>query len=166
MNHVKPKHRFLEGFPDATFPPSRLYHELGESLIREVVRDQHERMWQSGLKSLFGNRAHFEKAVGHTEQYFVEMLGGPKCYTPHRGEARLGKRHLPFNLTEAHRKIWLQCFFWSMQRHGVSSSVAETLWCWVEPLSMRFLNPKPHPDDIPRYPFHSMNGVTLAKDHD
>jgi hemoglobin len=41
--------------------------------------------------------------------YLTEWMGGPKVYSPQRGEPRLGRVHKPFAIGEAERDAWLRC---------------------------------------------------------
>lgn len=41
--------------------------------------------------------------------YFSEWMGGPKLYSPARGEPRLRRRHQPFAIDDAARDAWMLC---------------------------------------------------------
>lgn len=41
--------------------------------------------------------------------YFSEWMGGPKHYSPERGEPRLRRRHQPFGIDDAARDAWMLC---------------------------------------------------------
>jgi hemoglobin len=149
-------------FPDAPFPPNDVYHKVGEQAIRQLIRTQHELMWQSDIAVLFGQRSHFERVVTYTEDYFIEMLGGPKLFTAQRGEPKLGRRHKPFNLTPHHREVWLACLEKAIVKCQFQTDSVQHLWRWVEPLSMRFLTPRLHPNQLKRILF--MDGTNTKTD--
>jgi len=139
------------GFPEAPFPGAHIYGVLGEVTIRRMVTRQHELLWGSPSGHLFGeNEAHFRLAVERTADYFVEMLGGPKRYTPVQGNPRLGKRHRPFAIGPEDRETWLHCLARAMREEAVPGEVAEEIWAWVEPLSMRMLSPRRSVEELRR----------------
>ncbi|MBN2866397.1 MAG: hypothetical protein JXK16_10355 [Thiotrichales bacterium] len=149
------------GFPDAPFPDPSIYEALGSEKIRDLVRYHHQLMWQSDIQPVFGSDfGHFAKTVEHTANYFIEMLGGPKLFTVVRGEPKLGRRHKPFNLTPYHRVIWLDCFRLALKEKQIPISIAQEIWNWVEPLSMRFLTPRIEAEHLAR------EYLMAAKDYD
>jgi len=58
-------------------------------------------------------RAMHEPDLTHTKavlvKYFSEWMGGPKVYSPERGEPRLRRRHMPFAIDDAARDAWMLC---------------------------------------------------------
>src|SRR3989441_9550521 len=42
--------------------------------------------------------------------FFVPFLGGPPLYLQKYGPPRMRARHLPFEIDEASRQVWLACF--------------------------------------------------------
>ena len=149
------------GFPDAPFPDPSIFETLGLETIRGLVRYHHQLMWQSDIQPVFGSDPiHFAKTVEYTAHYFIEMLGGPKLFTPVRGEPKLGRRHKPFNLTAYHRKVWLDCFRQALIEKQIPIEIAQAIWNWVEPLSMRFLTPRIEAEYLAR------EYLMAAKDYD
>lgn len=139
------------GFPDAPFPKPDLYDKMGFELIDKVIRDQHVLLHQSSVAHLYGDDpVHFEKMVGYTANYFIEMLGGPKVFIPVRGEPKLGRRHKPFMLTPQDRVVWLETMREALHANQVPQEYAQEIWDWVEPLSMRFLSPRIEPENLER----------------
>ena len=140
-------------FPNARFPGRHVYQVLGETTIRRMVTRHHELLWHSPSGHLFGDKeAHFRQAVARTADYFVEMLGGPKHYTPVQGNPRLGKRHQPFAIGPEDRETWLHCLARAMREEGIPAEMVEEIWAWVEPLSMRMLSPRRSPEELRRVP--------------
>lgn len=58
-------------------------------------------------------RAMHEPDLTHTRavlvNYFSEWMGGPKRYSPERGEPRLRRRHQAFAIDDAARDAWMLC---------------------------------------------------------
>lgn len=42
-------------------------------------------------------------------KYFSEWMGGPRLYSPERGEPRLRRRHQPFAIDADARDAWMLC---------------------------------------------------------
>ncbi|MBF6058233.1 MULTISPECIES: globin [Thiomicrorhabdus] len=151
-----------EDYPDAPFPDQEIYQHLGEESIRKLIRRHHRLMRTSHIGHLFGkDDQRFERIIEYTCDYFVEMLGGPKYFTGQRGEPRLGRRHRPFALTPADREAWLDFFRQALMENAIPQEIAQNLWNWVEPLSMRFLTPRIAPQQLQRmYLYTDKTGKT------
>lgn len=51
-----------------------------------------------------------EEASKKSAKFFVQVLGGPPLYVIDHGPPRMRGRHLPFEIDEAARQVWLGCF--------------------------------------------------------
>ncbi len=163
-NHPRGCRGLRHGFPEAPFAGAHVYEMLGEATIRRMVTRHHELLWRSPSGHLFGeNAAHFRQAVARTADYFVEMLGGPKHYTPVQGNPRLGKRHQPFAIGPEDRETWLRCLARAMREEGIPAEVMEEIWAWVEPLSMRMLSPRRDPASLERIELETAGDGPVAE---
>lgn len=58
-------------------------------------------------------RAMHADDLTHTQavlvNYLGEWMGGPRAYSPERGEPRLRRRHQPFAIDDAARDAWMLC---------------------------------------------------------
>ncbi|MFA7521869.1 MAG: hypothetical protein WCY71_02990 [Halothiobacillaceae bacterium] len=150
-------------FPDAPMPGPETFQALGEAKIRRIIERQHNELWSSPSGRLFGDEEHFRQVVTHAADYFVEILGGPARYIPQRGRPMLRVRHRPFGVTAVDREIWLRALARAMAAEAVPQSVAETIWAWVEPLSMRMIQQLPDPETLSRPGLEQM-GFTVDPD--
>ena len=138
-------------FPDAPMPGPETFAVLGEARIRRIVDRQHRELWAGPAGRLFGpDEAGLERAIAHTADYFVEMFGGPAGYTPVRGRPMLRVRHRSFGVTSDDRWLWLRALARAMAAESVPSATATAIWAWVEPLSMRMIDPLPAPETLAR----------------
>ena len=141
-------------YPAVPFPSARGFREAGEIAIRRLVAVQHERMFATPVAKLFpANASRRAEAVRRTEDFFVEMLGGPKRFTPVHGEPHLRERHFPAAITEADRLTWLDCLAHAMVETGFPASCREEVWNWVEPLSIRMINRRTTMHAVERLPW-------------
>jgi hemoglobin len=138
-------------FPDAPMPGPETFAALGEARIRRIVDRQHRELWAGPSGRLFApDEAGLERVIAHTADYFVEMFGGPAGYTPARGKPMLRVRHRPLGVTADDRLYWLRAFARAMAAEAVPAATAADIWAWVEPLSMRMIQPLPEPEGLSR----------------
>lgn len=102
--------------PDAPYhqlaerPPAAIYHLMGATHIRTMIREFYNRLHTSPIKAMFARRD-LEEAIERNSAYFIWLLGGPPLFQEQYGPPRLRARHLPFVITESSRQIWLNTFF-------------------------------------------------------
>ena len=76
-----------------THSPAQIYEtELQDRLYRELFPPD------------------MEEASRKSAAFFVTILGGPPLYFQKYGSPRMRARHLPFEIDERARQIWLECF--------------------------------------------------------
>ena len=97
-----------DGPPRTDRPPREIFACMGEENIRQMIRDFYDQLAISAIRELFNTN--MTEAAERSADYFVQLLGGPACYTEKHGAPRLRARHLPFRITEADRAEWLRCF--------------------------------------------------------
>jgi hemoglobin len=51
-----------------------------------------------------------EEASKKSAMFFVTLLGGPPLYLQKYGSPRMRARHIPFEIDESARQVWLRCF--------------------------------------------------------
>ena len=92
--------------------PNPHYARLGglESVVRLVdafYRAMDTRPQAATVRAMHAPDLTHTKAV--LVKYFSEWMGGPKVYSPERGEPRLRRRHMPFAIDDAARDAWMLC---------------------------------------------------------
>ena len=96
------------GPPQGPPPDSAIYRIMGEGNIFRMMRDFYRELESSELRPLFP--ADMEQASMKSAAFFVTILGGPPLYAQKYGPPRMRARHLPFEIDERARQIWLECF--------------------------------------------------------
>jgi len=81
---------------------------MGEANIFKMMRDFYRELESSELRELFP--PDMEKASEKSAAFFVTLLGGPPLYFEKYGPPRMRARHLPFEIDEHARQVWLACF--------------------------------------------------------
>src|SRR5207237_10807547 len=81
---------------------------MGEENIFRMMSDFYKELEKSEIRKLFP--ADMEEASQKSAAFFVTILGGPPLYFEKYGPPRMRARHLPFEIDEPARQIWLACF--------------------------------------------------------
>jgi hemoglobin len=96
------------GPPQGPGPDSRIYKIMGEENIFRMMSDFYKHLEKSAIRHLFP--ADMEEASRKSALFFVTVLGGPPLYLEKYGPPRMRARHLPFEIDETARQVWLACF--------------------------------------------------------
>jgi hemoglobin len=96
------------GPPQGPGPDSRIYKIMGEENIVRMMSDFYTELEKSEVRHLFP--ADMEEASKKSAAFFVTVLGGPPLYFEKYGPPRMRARHLPFEIDEHARQVWLGCF--------------------------------------------------------
>ena len=96
------------GPPQGPPPNSAIYRIMGEENIFKMMSDFYKELEQSELRPLFP--ANMEEASKKSAAFFVGIVGGPPLYAQRYGPPRMRARHIPFEIDERARQIWLACF--------------------------------------------------------
>jgi hemoglobin len=96
------------GPPQGPTPNSAIYRSMGEANIFRMMADLYKELERSEVRPLFP--ADMEEASKKSAAFFVTLLGGPPLYMQKYGPPRMRARHIPFEIDERARKIWLECF--------------------------------------------------------
>ena len=98
-----------ESGPNAAVAPSRdIYAAMGDENIKAMLRDFYLKLGASAIAGMFPRE--LLRASEKSALFFIGLLGGPPLYAETYGAPRMRARHLPFRITEAHRREWLACF--------------------------------------------------------
>ena len=81
---------------------------MGEDNIFAMMSDFYKELEKSEVRPLFP--ADMEEASKKSAAFFVGILGGPPLYAQKYGSPRMRARHLPFEIDERARQVWLGCF--------------------------------------------------------
>jgi hemoglobin len=96
------------GPPQGPGPSHEIYGIMGEANIFKMISDLYKEIEQSEIRRLFP--ADMEEASKKSALFFVTLLGGPPLYFQKHGPPRMRARHLPFEIDEKARQVWLGCF--------------------------------------------------------
>ena len=96
------------GPPQGPGPNPEIYRIMGEANIFSMMLDFYKELEKSEVRHLFP--PDMEEASRKSAMFFVTLLGGPPLYLQKYGSPRMRARHLPFEIDETARQVWLRCF--------------------------------------------------------
>ena len=96
------------GPPQGPGPNSEIYRIMGEANVFKMMADLYKELEKSEVRRLFP--ADMEEASKKSAAFFVTILGGPPLYMQKYGPPRMRARHIPFEIDEQARQVWLACF--------------------------------------------------------
>src|SRR5919206_2281538 len=96
------------GPPQGPGPNPEIYKLMGEENIFHMMSDFYKELEKSEVRPLFP--ADMEEASKKSAAFFVGILGGPPLYAQMYGSPRMRARHMPFEIDEHARQVWLACF--------------------------------------------------------
>lgn len=96
------------GPPQGPGPSREIYGLMGEDNIFRMMADFYKELESSEVRHLFP--PDMEEASKKSAAFFVTLLGGPPLYFEKYGPPRMRARHLPFEIDDEARQIWLSCF--------------------------------------------------------
>jgi hemoglobin len=96
------------GNPQGINPSPEIYDLMGEEAIFKMLEDFYAELECSPIRSMFPED--MKEASKKSAAFFVFILGGPPLYQNLYGSPRMRQRHLPFQIDERARQIWLSCF--------------------------------------------------------
>jgi hemoglobin len=101
------------GPPQGPGPNSAIYRMMGEANIFRMISDFYKELEKSDIRRLFPHD--MDEASKKSAMFFVGLLGGPPLYLQKYGSPRMRARHLPFEIDEKARQVWLSCFERTLQ---------------------------------------------------
>jgi hemoglobin len=96
------------GPPQGPGPSREIYGLMGEENIFRMMSDFYKELEKSEIRGLFP--PDMEEASKKSAMFFVGLLGGPPLYLEKFGSPRMRARHIPFQIDERARQVWLECF--------------------------------------------------------
>lgn len=128
-------------YPAVPFPSNKIFKSFGEENIRRMVAYHHDLLKKTAIGHIFPqDDTMFAMVVQKSADFFVEALGGDEIFTIAHGEPHLRLRHLPFDIDENTREIWLAMYKKTLKDIVFPKENLEEFWNWIEPLSIRMIN--------------------------
>src|SRR5262245_2527950 len=132
------------GPPQGVMPNPRIYALMGEKPIYQMLEDFYLELERSSIRDLFPSD--MIEASRRSAAFFVFILGGPPLYQRQYGPPMMRKRHLPFQIDENARQIWLNCFKTVLKdaeiKYQFPSKYIAEFWNFLDQFSAWMVNTK------------------------
>lgn len=118
-SRTRPVYTPIGGPPQGPRPPEAIFHALGVAGVFELLEAFYVQLGQSSISELFPNGSEALTAASQrSAAFFVQLLGGPPLFSQHFGPPRMRARHIPFEIDEQAREVWLACFEATLDLEG------------------------------------------------
>lgn len=101
-------------------PSAEILVAMGEAGVFGLLEDVYQLLAESEIRELFPEDV--VEASRRSAAFFVQLLGGPPLFSQQYGPPRMRQRHLPFEIDDEARAVWLRCFEAALEdapaRHG------------------------------------------------
>ena len=105
---TKPVHVPEGGPPELALPAPEILEVLGEDGVFALLAAFYVRLEETELRPWFPEDMH--EASEHSAAFFVQVMGGRPLFVERFGPPRMRMRHIPFEIDEPARRIWLDAF--------------------------------------------------------
>ena len=96
------------GPPPVERPSEQILVAMGESGVFGLLEDVYQLLGESEIRALFPGD--LVEASRRSAAFFVQRLGGRPLFSELYGPPRMRQRHLPFEIDDEARAVWLRCF--------------------------------------------------------
>lgn len=132
--------------PGATPPlSSEIFASMGETGVFAMLEAFYKELENSRIRELFAED--MVEASKRSAAFYVQLLGGPPLYNTTYGNPMMRRRHFPFEIDEARRVIWRECFYRVLEnaedRFGFPGKYIDTFKVWIEGFSKWMVNVAP-----------------------
>lgn len=139
-------------YPSVPFPSNKIFKEMGELAIRDMVAHHHKLLLNTKIRKIFPeNKEALDMVIDKSADFFVEALGGGATFTSVHGEPHLRMRHFKVPIDENDRDIWLAMYKKTLKEIEFPYIHLEEFWNWIEALSIRMINRRTNMNAINRH---------------
>jgi len=107
-DRTRPVYTPAGGPPQGPRPSEEILPAVGEDAVFQMLEDLYAELETSDVRHLFP--PNMKAASRKSAAFFVQLLGGPPLFSQTFGPPRMRARHLPFEIDEHARQVWLACF--------------------------------------------------------
>jgi hemoglobin len=125
-----------------------IFAAMGEERIFGMLRDFYGELERSVIRRMFGED--LEASSERAAAFYVQLFGGPPLFDSRYGNPMMRRRHMPFRIDEASRKVWLGCFLRILERaeedYSFPAEHLPAFRLWLDGFSRWMVNTK-HAED-------------------
>lgn len=133
-----------QGPPQRNFINPAIYAQMGEENVFAMLADFYGKLEKSSIRHLFPED--MKEASKKSAAFFVFLVGGPPLYQQKIGSPMMRQRHLPFEIDEEARRVWLECFKETLEdadvKYHFPKEHIKGFWDFLESFSGWMVNTK------------------------
>ncbi len=130
------------GPPPVERPSGEILTAMEEPGVFGLLEDVYLLLGKSEIASLFPDD--LLGASRRSAAFFVQLLGGRPLFSELYGPPRMRQRHLPFEIDDEARAVWLSCFESALdsapERHGFPAEHLEGFLAFLHGFSTWMVN--------------------------
>ena len=118
-----------------------IFGAMGEDGVFRMMEAMYQELGKSSIRDMFG--PDLKASSQRSAAFYVQLLGGPPLYNERYGNPMMRRRHFPFVIDEAARKVWLGCFLTTLERadeFGFPAEHLESFRHWLDGFSKWMVN--------------------------
>lgn len=123
-------------------PDPRILEVLGEEKFREFVGSFYDIVVEDNdIAHFFPQEGEdLERAKQNSGDFFVQLLGGKKCFDERRGGKSMEYVHSRFSVTPKAREGWLHCMQLALEKLELADELKQSFWDYVEAFTKHVVN--------------------------
>jgi len=90
-----------------------IFAAMGEKGVFRMLSVFYTHLENSSIRHIFGEN--MQEASKRSAAFYVQLLGGPPMYNEQYGNPMMRRRHFPFEIDEAARVVWRDCFYTALE---------------------------------------------------
>lgn len=115
------------------------FEAIGEDTLHQLVDAFYHRVgMHPDLAPIFPDD--LSETARKQKQFLTQYLGGPPLYTSEHGHPMLRARHIPFEITSARAKAWLDCMTEAMDEVGLTGPLREDFYARLYLTAQHMIN--------------------------
>ncbi len=127
------------GPPQGPPIPRETFTELGEEKIRQLVHVFYAHIETSEIREMFPEGDLHESAEKSAD-FMIQVMGGPAYYSQKYGPPRMRMRHIPFEIDEKARRVWLSCYKKALNETEIPEPHKTVIWEFLTSFSAWMVN--------------------------
>ncbi len=133
------------GPPTVAKPDEQIIEIIGQEGVFRILSNVYKRLETASIRPMFADN--LEVASRRAASFFVQVMGGRPLFTDNYGPPRMRQRHIPFEIDEASRVEWLDCFKAALrddiEHHNFPAEHLDSMEAYLDVFSKWMVNVEP-----------------------
>lgn len=142
---TKPFYTPPGGPPRVPKPDEEIIEVIGQEGVFRILSSAYKRLETASIRPMFADD--LEVASRRAASFFVQVMGGRHLFTDNYGPPKMRQRHALFEIDEASRLEWLECFKAALdddiEHHNFPAEYLESMVTYLDEFSKWMVNVEP-----------------------